>query len=247
MDIGPALLALLVGYLSGSVSYAVLVTRLVAPETTLSKLRVAVPDSDLEIESDTISATTVRLQVGPRYGGLVALLDMAKAAVPALIFIFLYPDTPYYLMAAGMATVGHNWPVFHRFHGGRGISPILGGMLVVDWLGLIVTNVVAAVFGIWAKNMVLMTGGFMILMIPWAAYFIREPAVLIYIVAMNVVFWLAMIPEIKEVRKIRQAPDGHKFQEATVLKVIGEDGTVREDTITVPALRQKIMGWFKKV
>ena len=111
MNIGIALLAAFIGYLSGSISYAVLVTRLAAPGGQLSKISVTVPNSDLQIESDTISATTVRLQLGARYGCLVSILDMLKAAVPAFIFKLVYPEMPYYLIAAGMATVGHLWPV----------------------------------------------------------------------------------------------------------------------------------------
>ena len=93
MTTGIALLAAVIGYLSGSISFAILVTRFAAPDGKLSKITVSVPDSDLKIESDTLSATTVRLQLGARYGCLVSILDMVKAAVPALVFKLLIPRT----------------------------------------------------------------------------------------------------------------------------------------------------------
>ena len=49
MNIGIALLAAFIGYLSGSISYAFLVTRLAAPGGQLSKISVTVPDIDLQI------------------------------------------------------------------------------------------------------------------------------------------------------------------------------------------------------
>ena len=245
MNIGIAFLAAFIGYLSGSISYAILVTRLAAPGGgQLSKISVTVPDSDLQIESDTISATTVRLQLGARYGCLVSILDMFKAAVPAFIFKLFYPEMPYYLIAAGMATVGHLWPVFHRFKGGRGLSCIIGGMLIIDWVGVLITNFTGAAVGIWRKNYLLTTGGGITLMIPWLWIRTHDTAVLIYAIAMNILYWTAMIPEIKQYIAIAKAGDIKQFQDAAQYNVVGVDGTERVDTITVPAIRQKIASWM---
>ena len=246
MNIGTALLAAIIGYLSGSISYAVLVTRLVAPEGKLGKIRISVPDSDVQIESDSISATTVRLQLGARYGFLVSILDMAKAVVPALIFKLLYPESSYYLIAAGMTVVGHNWPIFHRFHGGRGLSSVLGGMFVIDWVGLLITNLIGAAFGIWRKNSLLMTGGGILLMIPWLWLFKQDTAVVVYAIAVNILFWIAMIPEIKQMRAMKESGNIEQFQNATHLNVVGVDGSERVDDITIPALRQKIGAWWRE-
>lgn len=246
MNAGIALLAALVGYLSGSISYAILVTRLASPGGKLGLIRVTVPGSEQYIESDSISATTVRMQLGARYGCLVSILDMAKAAVPALVFKLLYPDAPYYLIAAGMATVGHIWPVFHRFHGGRGLSCAIGGMLVVDWFGTLVTQLIAGALGIWRKNMLLTTGGGLVLMIPWLWIRTQNTAVIIYAIAMNVLYWSAMIPEIRQFRALEKSQEIKQFQDATQLNVVGLDGQERVDTITVPAIRNRLAAWFGK-
>ena len=136
MDLLIALLAAIIGYLVGSISFARLVSRQFAPQQDISKIVVEGVDGEGRFESDAVSATSVRLHLGPAYGCLAGILDILKAAIPALVFKLWMPDTPYYLLAAGMAVVGHNWPVYYRFHGGRGISPSMGGMLVVDWPGL---------------------------------------------------------------------------------------------------------------
>ena len=62
----------------------------------------------------------VRMQVGTRYGCLTAILDIAKVAIPALIFKLWQPETPYFLVTALFGLIGHDWPIYHRFKGGRG-------------------------------------------------------------------------------------------------------------------------------
>ncbi len=246
MNVVIALLAAIAGYLSGSISFAVLVTHFAAPGRRLEKIRVSVPGSDVQIESDSISATTVRLQLGARYGCLVSILDMVKATQPALIFKILYPDTSYYLFAAGMAVVGHNWPVFNRFKGGRGLSSILGGMFVVDWIGLLVTNLISSVFGIWRKNRFLMTRGGIFLMIPWLWFVKQDVATVVYAIAVNIIFWIALIPETRQMRAIKKSGHLDQFQHATQYRFIGQDGSERVDDITIAALRQKLSTWWRE-
>ena len=90
----------------------------------------------------TTGATAASMQLGARAGCAIGLLDMLKAAIPVLLFRILYPDELYLLAAAVAAMAGHNWPVFHRFQGGRGISAYYGGLLVIDWVGALVTAAV---------------------------------------------------------------------------------------------------------
>ena len=66
-----------------------------------------------------------------------------------------------------MAAVGHNWPIYYRFKGGRGISPIMGGMLVVDWLGVVITNLLGLLSDLVIKSTLVSSGIWLILMIPW--------------------------------------------------------------------------------
>ena len=112
MNLLIALLAMAIGYLLGSISFARLVTRLFVPEQDISKIEIEVPDSVERFESDAISATSVRLHLGPKYGCLTSILDILKATIPALAFKLWQPEAPYYLFAAGMAAVGHNWPIY---------------------------------------------------------------------------------------------------------------------------------------
>ena len=203
MNVWIAALAAVSGYLIGSLSFARIVMRMVAPERKDLVIQRTFPGTDEVFESHSIAATFVKEQIGPRYGCLTALLDALKAALPALIFLAWKPDAPYYLVAATLATVGHNYPIYYRFDGGSGLSTIYGGFLVLDWLGVIVTNVVGTAVGILAEQVVLMRWTGLVLMIPWIWFRTRDPAKLIYVVVSNALFWIAMIPVLRQYFKFK--------------------------------------------
>lgn len=247
MDPLVLVIAALVGYLSGSISYARIVARFADPDRKISKIKVSIPGYDDDfIESDVVSATTVRLQYGGRYGGLVAFLDMLKAAIPMLAFKLWQPDQPYYLLASLMAVVGHNWPIFNRFKGGRGLSCVIGSFFVLDWLGTIVTNILGFLIGYPSRNMLLITGGGILLMIPWIIITTRDGVLIIYVILMNFLYWYSMLPEIKQYARLEREGKLDAFRSARSLEVIQEDGSVRYDTNTLQNLTDKIKEVFQR-
>lgn len=68
---------------------------------------------------------------GARVAALVLLLDLSKSVVVVLLARELIGTTPAEVTAGLLALVGHNWPVFLKFRGGRGIVTGLGGLLVM--------------------------------------------------------------------------------------------------------------------
>ncbi|MGC9334435.1 MAG: glycerol-3-phosphate acyltransferase [Anaerolineae bacterium] len=239
-----ALLAAIAGYALGSISFARLIARRVTPQEDISRLTIAVPGSEARIESDAISATTVRLHLGAKWGGLTSLLDMLKAALPALAFRLWHPEAGYFLIAAGMATVGHIWPVQHRFKGGRGMSPILGGMLVLDPLGAVVTNVGGMVIGLPLKDMVLITGAGIVFMIPWIWFRTHDGAKLAYVLAMNTLYWSAMIPEWRELLRLHREGRLDEFRQAAQLRVLRPDGRETIDSYTPATILARLKALF---
>ena len=62
----------------------------------------------------------------------VGLLDIAKGAVPTwLVLYVLELGLPLAVAAGLMTTLGHNWSIFLRFTGGRGLSTMVGALLIV--------------------------------------------------------------------------------------------------------------------
>src|SRR4030095_10774108 len=123
MDVG-TIIALLVGYLLGSIPFGLLLTRW----TGKGDIR--------EIGSGNISATNV-LRPGPR--GLAAaalLLDAVKGAAAVLIAQRFWPDAVNF--AAAGALIGHLYPVWLRFKGGKGVATLLGVLVPLFWQAAVV-------------------------------------------------------------------------------------------------------------
>lgn len=118
------LVALLLGYALGSIPFGIVLTRLAGA----GDLR--------KIGSGNIGATNV-LRTGRK--GLAAatvLLDVAKGTAALVLADWLFPGTVQ--LAAIGAMVGHLWPVWLRFAGGKGVATYFGivlGFALVDGLG----------------------------------------------------------------------------------------------------------------
>ncbi len=139
MDTLPLILAALLGYLLGSIPFGLVLTRLAG----LGDIRT--------IGSGNIGATNV-LRTGNKPLALATLLlDSGKGALAALLALWAAgPDAA--LLAAGGAMLGHTFPVWLGFKGGKGVATALGVLLAVAWpvgVGACLTwLVVAALFRI---------------------------------------------------------------------------------------------------
>ncbi|MDH7973452.1 glycerol-3-phosphate 1-O-acyltransferase PlsY [Sphingomonas sp. AR_OL41] len=114
-----AALALMLGYLLGSIPFGVILTRLAGA----GDLR--------QIGSGNIGATNV-LRTGRK--GLAAatlLLDAAKGWVAVALVEAWHPGLG--VLAAGAAFVGHLYPIWLRFHGGKGVATLMGIVLALHW------------------------------------------------------------------------------------------------------------------
>ena len=118
-------LVLILGYLLGSIPTAHIVAR------GLRGINIQ------HYGSGTVSGTSVYYHVGLWAAILVWTLDIAKGAIPTGLGLLLGTG-PSTAGAAGLAAVvGHNWSLYLRFRGGRGISPFMGLLLAVFSLGFV--------------------------------------------------------------------------------------------------------------
>lgn len=185
------------GYLIGSISFARLVARHALPGQDLEGPTTMEFLGGQTVELTRVGATDLGARAGPKWGGLVALADMAKAFIPTLAARLVWPDEHYYLIVAVAVMVGHIYPIFHRFSGGRGQSCLYGGLLAVDWLAVPVTTFVAVIVGrLVVRDMMFSYVGGQLLLIPWFAWRAGLPEVL-YAIAINVLFTIASLSEIR--------------------------------------------------
>lgn len=140
------LFALAVGYLLGSIPFGLVLTLL----SGRGDLR--------EIGSGNIGATNV-LRTGAK--GLAAatlLLDAVKGAVAVIIAQYVWPDGTF--QAAAGALIGHLYPVWLKFKGGKGVATLLGVLAALLpiaaiiyallWVGMLLVWRISSVAGMMA-------------------------------------------------------------------------------------------------
>lgn len=109
-----------IGYLLGSIPYGMILARLMG----LGNLR--------EIGSGNIGATNVLRTGNKTAAALTLLLDAAKGALAVLLArVFAGEDAAQ--LAALAAMLGHCYPVWLGFRGGKGVATFLGLMLALAW------------------------------------------------------------------------------------------------------------------
>jgi len=107
----------LLGYLSGSLTFAIWITRLVKG--------VDVRDAG---SGHATTTNTIR-QAGFLPGALVFVLDVAKGFGPTWLALHYAPAAWIVPLTAALAVIGHCWPVFAGFRGGMGLATANGGMM----------------------------------------------------------------------------------------------------------------------
>ena len=209
------LISSLAGYLAGSISFARLLTFLVTRSETVNQIDRELPGDEPNFQSDSISATVVNLNLGKKYGCLTVILDMVKVAIPTWLMFHLFPLMPYYFLTALFGMVGHIYPVYHKFQGGRGQSPLLGGLLIINWFGILIANLAAVALGYITGAVLVMRWGWMILMIFWFAWRFQDPWHVGFIILANALFWFSMRREIRRFLAIRnsQAPSQEQISD----------------------------------
>lgn len=113
-------ICLLAGYLLGTLSPAAMLSRL--KQINLK-----------EQGTGNLGATNTFMVIGKGYGVLVMLLDIAKAFFAVELMAFLFPRLVVGKLLAGVgAVLGHVFPFYMKFKGGKGLAAFAGMILAFD-------------------------------------------------------------------------------------------------------------------
>ena len=128
---GTAALGVAGAYLLGSISFATLLVRLATGK-------------DIRTEgSGNAGATNVLRSHGKALGLIVGLLDVGKGTLAVALVRWITADPAYLAAAAAAAVLGHVFPIFYGFQGGKGVATAVGAFLA---LAPLATLVCVAVF-----------------------------------------------------------------------------------------------------
>ena len=204
MNIILTLIAILAGYLIGSISFARVIAQFVNPDADLDQARTFKSETGESGSVSGIGASTASMALGPKYGFVVSFLDMLKALIPVLVLRLLYPEDAYYLLFSLFAIIGHNWPVYYRFQGGRGLSVMLGSLVVIEPIG----TVVAMLSGTLLSILINQPPSSLILWFPFLtlwSWLVRGDLFLVaYSICLPILFLVAEIPDIKLAMQYRR-------------------------------------------
>lgn len=126
--------SLIIAYLLGSISFSYLLAK---------KLK----GIDIrEYGSKNAGATNMLRVLGTGPAALVLILDILKGAVAVLIAIQLTDNSPVWVMLTGLlAIIGHNWPIFLKFKGGKGIATTIGVVAIIGFIPGLMAGIMALV------------------------------------------------------------------------------------------------------
>tara|TARA_B100000029_G_scaffold516335_1_gene628806 strand:+ start:4603 stop:5232 length:630 start_codon:yes stop_codon:yes gene_type:complete len=124
------LVLILLSYLLGSLPTGLILSRVLGK----GDLR--------QFGSGKTGATNVLRTVGKGAAIVVVFFDFGKGAIPALVGLYFLNDDILGLVGASSATIGHVFPIFAGFRGGRGVATVMGGLLVLlPWLGVLILGI----------------------------------------------------------------------------------------------------------
>jgi glycerol-3-phosphate acyltransferase PlsY len=174
---GVALGALAFGYLLGSIPFGLLLTRAAG----LGDIR--------SIGSGNIGATNVLRTGNKKLAAATLLLDALKATAAALIAYFFFGKSADAGTLAGFAAfMGHLYPVWLGFRGGKGVATYIGTLLgVAPWMVLVFAVVWLSMAKITKYSS--LSALVATLVIPVVLWFIHEPRIALVMAVMTVISW----------------------------------------------------------
>jgi len=163
-EIVTGFIVIIIGYLLGSIPSAYIVTRLVMGKDVR------------HLGGGNVGGLNVFREVGPWPALVVGIVDLGKGAAAVAIAYWLLAVPPLFVLLAGLAAViGHNWMVFLKFSGGKGMGPAIGVLAMVMplygyWQGLLLFFGVILIPFIITRNVAL-SMGIALLALPFIIWF----------------------------------------------------------------------------
>lgn len=143
--ITPFVVAILVGYLLGCFNLAFIISK--------------VKKVDLQnTGSKNLGASNTFITVGKGLGVLVGACDIFKCTLVVILMRLVFPDIDYLPYIAGVSCVlGHMFPFYLKFKGGKGFASFLGMSLGIHWKYFIIIGICIILITLITKYIVLAT------------------------------------------------------------------------------------------
>jgi len=182
------IIAIGIGYLLGSIPSAYIAARLIKSKDIR------------QLGGGNVGALNTLKEVGKGAGVAVMLADIAKGAMAGVIARWLLDVPQLFMLAAGLAAVaGHNWSIFLKFTGGKGMATTIGVLAILMphygyWQGLSIFLGIIAIGIIITHNVALSTG-IALLCLPFIAWLgMKSGLFVIFAVILGLMIGLKFLP-----------------------------------------------------
>ncbi len=116
-------------------------------------------------------ASNATILMGWRAGVAVGLHDIGKALIAVILVRLLFPNRSFVAETAGVACVlGHIFPVFLKFRGGKGFASFIGMMVALNWKAALIILVGVVVITVVTDYIVCGTTWAVLILPAWTAY-----------------------------------------------------------------------------
>ena len=133
--------SLLIGYLFGCFQTSYFISKIVSKKDIR------------EMGSGNAGASNVTSELGWKYGIITGVSDVLKAFIPTYLVVFIFPNVNHEInmmaLAGTGAILGHIYPFFLDFRGGKGVACYIGMLLAINWqigvaviIGLILITII---------------------------------------------------------------------------------------------------------
>ncbi|MFA5135819.1 MAG: glycerol-3-phosphate 1-O-acyltransferase PlsY [Patescibacteria group bacterium] len=145
-----------------------------------------------KIGSGNIGGTNVSRALGIKWGLVSGFLDFTKGVIPSLLAVLLIQDPWHRVFVFLMPTIGHIFPVWLGFKGGKGVSTLMGALLIiVGWQFLMIW------IGVWLvilkiTKIMSLVNIFMVLAIPVILWLMFDQTAYVFFGVVSIVLiWYA--------------------------------------------------------
>jgi len=131
-----------------------------------------------EMGDENAGAANAYRELGPVAGVAVFLVDAVKGAVVVLIAQAAEMPQAVVLTTGAAAVIGHNWPVFLGFRGGRGVSTTIGILAVLVTIPMLLLALPTIIVLVLKRN-VTPSMAFLFIVLPFVGWWFKVPGALI--------------------------------------------------------------------
>ncbi len=160
-------LIVLLGYFLGSIPTAYIAGRLLK----VKDIR--------QIGDGNMGAANAFRQLGPKAGIAVFFIDASKGVLAILIAQNANNPQVVVLLTGVAAVIGHNWPIFIGFRGGRGESTTIGVLVTLITVPMLIVGGIAGIAFLINRRVILGQGPFLFIPLPLVSWLLGVPGILI--------------------------------------------------------------------